>query len=385
MSFRVSRIIGRRTPLSTGLRLLITGACGVTSRTVARALRLGGRFGDARLVGTDVCDNPFGLYEGLFDRIYRVPPHSAGPAYEEMVLGILREERIDAAVVVPEMEVLFWTRRRMPVPVLLPPPGFAQIAISKAHVHECLDGSALVPRFAQRSREQVIAGDLGGLRGPVWLRDCGAGSTSGRGAICVRTGQEAAAWATLHPAVAQFLAAEYLPGRNLACLLLFVEGRLVRAACYERLEYFMARTTLSGVTGNISQGRLVDDEVAIGRAVEAVRLLCQATGETMQGFVTVDLRGDADDLPRVTEINLRQVAAASAFACVPGGNLAEAQVLAALGRACEIGPVRVAVPPGNRLLRDIDGLPQYVADFRLPGIGEYVEPAARPAGPGRCG
>jgi len=358
-------------PAPAELRVLITGACGVTSRTVARALRLGRRFGNARLIGTDVCDNPFGLYEGLFDRVYRVPPQSAGAAYEELMLRILREERIDAALIVPELEVLFWARRRMPVPVLLPPPKFAQIAISKAHVHECLSGSGLVPRFAQRSREQILAGDLGDLQGPVWLRDCGTGSTSGRGAICVRTRQQAAAWVTLHPNVAQFITAEYLPGRNLACLLLFVDGRLVKAACYERLEYFMAKTTLSGVTGNISQGRLVDDDIAIDRAVEAVRLICDATQEKMQGLVTVDLRCDANDVPRLTEINLRQVAAASAFAHVPHGNLSEAQILATLGLVEEIGPARAPVPPNNRLLRDIDGLPQFVPDFRLLDVGEY--------------
>lgn len=377
---------GPAQPGPVGLRLLITGACGVTSRTIARALRLGSRFATARLVGTDVCDNPFGLYEGLFDRIYRVPPQSAGAQYEQLLRRILHEERIDAAVVVPELEVLYWAQRRLPVAALLPPPRFAQFAISKAHVHECLGGSGLVPRFVQRSRGQVLAGDLGGLPLPVWLRDCGAGSTSGRGAICVRSPQEAAAWTTLHPAVEQFLVAQYLPGRNLACLLLFADGRVLKAACYERLEYFMAKTTLSGVTGNISQGRLVDDEVAIDRAVEAVRLICEQTGETMRGFVTVDLRCDDRGLPRVTEINLRQVAAASAFAYLPDGNMAEAQVLATLGRAGEVGAQRAAVPPNNRLLRDIDGSPQYVADFRLPGVGEYVDSFvahAVPLPPGR--
>lgn len=360
-------------PALAELRLLITGACGVTSRTMARALRLGRRFGKARLIGTDVCDNPFALYEGLFDRVYRVPPHTAGATYEGLMLRILRDEHIDAALVVPEPEVLFWAKRRLPVPALLPPPNFAQIAISKARLHEVLGGSGLVPRFAQRSREQILAGDLEDLPGPVWLRDCGAGTTSGRGAICVRTLQQAAAWVTLHPNVAQFMAAEYLPGRNLACLLLFVEGRLAKAACYERLEYFMAKTTLSGVTGNISKGRLVDDDVAINRAVEAVHLVCERTQERMQGLVTVDMRCDANDRPCVTEINLRQVAAASAFAFVPQCNLSEAQVLATLDRADEIGPVRVPVPPGNRLFRDIDGLPQFVAEFRLPEVGEYLD------------
>ena len=42
--------------------LLITGACGVTSRTIVRALRRSPYFRHTRLIGTDVCDNPYGIY-----------------------------------------------------------------------------------------------------------------------------------------------------------------------------------------------------------------------------------------------------------------------------------------------------------------------------------
>jgi hypothetical protein len=55
------------------------------------------------------------------------------------------------------------------------------------------------------------------------------------------------------------MASEFLPGRNLACLLLFHAGRLIKLGCYERLVYFMGHTALSGVTGNIAQGRLIND------------------------------------------------------------------------------------------------------------------------------
>jgi carbamoyl-phosphate synthase large subunit len=342
---------------------------------MARALRQSEHFSGARLVGTDTCENPFALREGLFDRIYRVPPQSAGAAYENLMLQILREERIDAAVIVPELEVLFWASRRLPVPALLPPPAFAGIAASKERLYECLRQTDLVPRFVTRSREQVLARDIGDFHGVAWLRDCRVGSSSGRGAFLVRSPEEAAAWATLNPAIERFMAAEYLPGRNLACLLLFFEGRLVKAASYERLHYFMARTVPSGISGNISEGRLVDDELARERAVRAVRVLCDLTRETMQGVVTVDLRCDGKDVPFVTEINLRQVAAASAFAYVTRGNISEAQVLATLGRLEEIGPVRFPVPPNNRLLRDIDGVPQFVPDFVPLAVGEHMDAA----------
>ena len=358
-----------------GRSILVTGACGVTSRTVVRALRRSAVFAHTRLVGIDVCDNPYGLYEGLYDRIVRVPPCRAGEPYRELVQRLCERERIDAAIVIPEPEVLYWAEHAMPVPALLPPPSFARLAISKATLYDQLRGSGWTPRHAILSREQIGAGHLGDLGcWPLWLRDGGAGSTSGKGALCVSTPAEAAAWMTLNAATPAFMASEFLPGRNLACLLLFHAGRLIKLGCYERLVYFMGHTALSGVTGNIAQGRLVNDAAAVAVSVQAVERLCALTGEVMNGLVTVDLRTDADDVPKITEINLRPVAASSAFAEVLGANLIEAMLLATLGEPGAVGPLEVPFPPHNRMFRDIDGLPVYVPEFHAPAIGDAVLP-----------
>lgn len=356
-----------------GRSILVTGACGVTSRTVVRALRRSPLFAHTRLVGIDVCDNPYGLFEGLYERIYRVPPSRAGASYMETLTRICAGEHIDAAIVIPEPEVLFWAEHTMPVPALLPPAGFARLAISKAALYERLQGTGLVPLHAILTREQIAAGHVTGLgQWPLWLRDAGAGSTSGKGALCVHGSDEAAAWMTLNPKTPSFMASEYLPGRNLACLLLYHGGQLLKIGCYERLEYFMGHTALSGVTGNICKGRLVNDPSAVAVSRRAVDLLCQHTGEKMSGLVTVDLRGDAQELPKITEINLRPVAASSAFAEVPGANLVEALLLATLGEPEAAGPLEVRFPPNNRMFRDIDGAPVFVADFKPPALGEAL-------------
>lgn len=355
-------------------RVLITGACGVTSRTIVRALRKSPAFCQTRLIGTDLCDNPFALYEGLYDRIYRVPSLQQAEDYQALIHRICEKECIDAAIVVPEPEVLFWAEHKMPVPALLPPPRFARLAISKATLYQQLRGTGLVPNFSLVDRNQMLAGDLGGFESwPLWLRDFSAGSTSGRGALCVNRSEEAAAWMTLNLGIDRFMVSEYLPGRNLACILLFNEGDLLKVGTYERLEYFMAKTVLSGVSGNICKGRLINDPAALEVSRQAVELLCQFSGERMHGLVTVDLRTDAHDRPKVTEINLRQVAAASAFAEVPGGNLAEAQLLVTLAHAEAVGPLEVVFPDDNRLFRDIDGLPVYVPHYKPLAVGDCYD------------
>ncbi len=364
---------GREPTMDGRKSILITGACGVTSRAVARSLRMSERFGGARLVGTDIADNIYGLYEGLYDKVYRVPL-TAAAGYLPLIRRICTEEAIDLSIVTPEPEVLFWAEREMPVPSLLPPPRFSRIAISKKRTHEVLARQGLVAEFRVVSRAEILGGEIAHPAGKSsWLRDFAEGSTSGKGALRATSAAEMQAWAILNPSMQQFMIADYLPGRNLACCLLFYRGTLLKMASYERVEYFMGRTVMSGISGNISRGRLINDELPGDTAEKAVRLVAAETREEMHGLVTVDLKEDESGTPLVTEINLRHVAATSAFAQA-GANMAEAQVLATLGdiRTVSIGEPKFEFPPNNLILRDIDGLPIWLSDHREVEIGRSV-------------
>ena len=218
------------------------------------------------------------------------------------------------------------------MPTLLPPPGLVAIAISKGKLYEALRETGLVPRYRIVSRDELLERrgvELDG--GPVWLRDYSDASSSGIGSLQVTEPEEAYAWAYLNPGISSFMVAEHLPGRNIAASLLFQDDELLKAGCYERLEYFMGHLAVSGVTGNINRGRLINDERARTLAEQAVRLVAGLTGEPAHGLLTVDLREDRTGALKVTEINVRHVAATSALAD-GGANMAEAQVLATLGR-----------------------------------------------------
>jgi hypothetical protein len=351
------------------MRILITGACGVTPRAIARSIRMSPLLGAATLVGSDVGGNLYPLYEGLYERIHFCP-HSRDPEYRPFMLELMEREHVDVAVIAPELEVRHWAADPPPVPALLPPPGFAEVAINKATVYERLRGTGLVPDFAIVSRDDLMMGSAPLAAGwPLWVRDYEPGSSSGKGALLAQSDEEARAWVTLNAGIGSFMVAEFLPGRNLACHLLYDAGALIKVATYERLEYFMGRTVISGVTGNISRGALVNSPDAEEAADRAVRAICAATGETMTGLVAVDLRGDATGRAMVTEINLRHVAATWAFASA-GHNMVEAQILTALGRADEVGPITATFPPGNAILRDIDGEPVWVAEPIGPAVGD---------------
>ena len=353
------------------LNILVTGACGVTPRAIARSLRASEAFADARLVGADRGGNWYGFYEGLYDRVYRVSEPTE-PGYAELLADICRRESIDAALVGPEAEVLFWSGSDFPVPTLLPPPGLVEIAISKGKLYEALRETGLVPRYRIAGRDELLArGELDLDGGPVWLRDYSDASSSGIGSIQVTEPEEAYAWALLNPEIPSFMVAEHLPGRNIACSLLFHEDRVLKAGCYERLEYFMGHLAVSGVTGNINRGRLINDERARALSEQTVRFVAGLTGEPVHGLLTVDLREDRTGALKVTEINVRHVAATSALAA-GGANMAEAQVLATLGRFDELGEVVPHFPDDNVILRDIDGAPLWLTGYRDLAIGEHA-------------
>jgi carbamoyl-phosphate synthase large subunit len=268
-------------------------------------------------------------------------------------------------MIMPEVEVLFWSSRAFPVPVLLPPPQFCRIAVSKKRLYEQLAGSGLVPFFRIVSRQDLLNGNV--LQAfPCWIRDFGDGSTSGKGALLAHNAEMAQAWAVLNEGIQEFMCSAYLPGRNFACHIMYDRGHIVKTASYERLEYFMARTVISGISGNIARGRLVSDARVLEVSDAAVVKIAESTGEVMHGMVAVDLREDDTGTPLVTEINLRHVAATSSFAQA-GFNLSEAQLMLTLGRNSELGPVSTVFPPDNVLLRDIDGVPLWLPHFQEPG------------------
>ena len=168
------------------MKVLITGACAVSARSVLRSLRMSKVFGDCEFIGWDTCSLLYGVYAKAFDRLYKVPPVSA-PDYERVAREIIAKEKIDAAIFVPEVEVVYWSNRDLGVPCLLPPPKFASLAISKECVFNALKETSLVPKHFSATSAAIQAEDFSNPLGyPVWIRDGGAGTASAKAPCCSR-------------------------------------------------------------------------------------------------------------------------------------------------------------------------------------------------------
>ena len=354
------------------MKIIITGACAVSARNVLRSLKMSEKFKNAIFIGWDMCAILYGVYSKDFERLYKVPAVS-DPRYRNVVNDILAKEKPDAIMVIPEVEVLYWAQNPFDVPHLLPPAAFCELAISKRKLFKLLEGTGLVPVSADISREKVFDDNYEmPIAYPMWVRDASAGTASGKGSFLAHNIKELRAWAEINDGIDLFQISEYCPGGNYGVLCMFEKGKLLKLAIAERLEYIMAKVAVSGITGNTSVGRFLNDEAIKKNALEAIEKVCQATNCVMNGVVVVDMKEDVNNVAKITEINIRYVAYNCCLASA-GFNLAEFHLLATLGRSSELSSdIEMVFPNKNLFLRDVDGLPIYVSDYKQLSVGEYM-------------
>jgi len=353
--------------------ILISGATGVTSRSVVRSLSISPYFkGRCRFIGTDVCYNEYGIYEGLYDKVYKVP-YTTSSDYRSIMERIIKENGIEYAFLIPELEALYWYEHPFNVKYLRIPPAFARTVISKKALYDALSETSIVPKYQILKREELLNDDNGivSLSYPMWIRDYSEGTTSGKGSFCAFSIAELRAWALINKGIDHFMLSEYLPGRNLGCFTLFNNGRLLKYGVAERIDYLMGKVSVSGITGNTCRGKLVNDRDALDVALEAINMVLSKTGEIMNGLVVTDLKCDDNNVPKVTEINIRHVAFTSTFANA-GLNFCESQLLCMMDRENEVSRnLTIRFPENNLMLRDVDGWPIYLSDYHKLNIGQF--------------
>ena len=306
------------------MKILITGVGGPTPRSFAIALKKYSFYKRFELIGTDINPLAMGLYQNeLFNKTYVVPPASH-PEYWNVMQSILTENKIDMAIILPELEVMEWSKRKetqaLPCKALIPDFSMADLLVDKSKMTEILKDLDIVPPSVTFSRDtENLKEVFEVLKGNFWVRS--TSGTSGLGSLKVEDEDSLKNWIQINPNVSQFIASKFLPGRNLACKMLYHNGQLLRTACAERVNYIMAKVAPSGITGNTSFGRLLNEPNLVAEAKRAMDFLFQYTGAKQHGFFTVDFKEDENGKPYITEINVRHVAFTQCFAA-GGANFA---------------------------------------------------------------
>lgn len=352
------------------MNILVFGVGGPTPRAFVRSVRRAGKAGVAfRFFGADCNPKAIGLYDReLFDDTYLVP-RAGEPGYWDAINRIVEKAGIEAAIIIPETEAIEWaknsSRLNRSVRTHLPDPALAEMLYDKAKVHQMLESTGLVPRHlavdpASAKHEELTKA----LGAGYWIR--GTQGAGGLGALRVHDSNRLKQWFGLNPSISRYLAAEYLPGRNLACKFLYFDDELLMSASAERAGYIMPQSSPSGITGITGFGRLINEPAALDTAHRALRKIRDSSGIPLNGMFTVDLKEDTLGAPKLTEINIRHVSFTFAFAYA-GANFAlkELQRLFGLpGGETPKDPI-YHFDDCYVFIRDLDGLPLVMLESDL--------------------
>jgi predicted ATP-grasp superfamily ATP-dependent carboligase len=350
------------------MKILMTGVGGPTPRSFAIALKKYSFYKRFEIIATDINPLSIGLYQtDLFNKGY-VVPRCTDVTYWEAIEKIVAEHQIDYAVILPELEVMEWSKKKLegklPCPAFLPHPEIARLLVDKARMTDILEPLGLVPSSVEFDRNiEDFSLIFDKLDNNFWVRS--TSGTSGLGSLLIDSEASLKNWIQINPGVKTFIASTYLPGRNLACKLLYDNGKLLRAACGERVNYIMAKVSPSGITGNTSFGRLLNEPKLVELASKAMDHLFKHVNIAPQGFFTVDFKEDAKGVPYITEVNVRHVAFTQCFAA-GGANFAEDTI-----RLLDNDPSfdrnfkMYEFTEGLIFLRDVDALPILMKESEL--------------------
>lgn len=358
------------------INIWISGVGGPTPRSIARSLRLAeADLGPLNLVGTDCNPLASGLYEhDLYDETL-VIPRADDPDYVPFITEAITSRGIDLALVHPEQEVLVWSamqREGQPWPcaALMPDHRVVEVLTDKGRMNALLADTPWIPASLDIDPDAVATSPEASwktlqetLGAPFWVRS--ATGSSGLGALKIDTIDTLTRWLRMNDGVTHFVGSTFLPGRNLAVKLLYVDGSLVRAACGERVHYIMAKTAPSGITGNTSFGRLLNEPDLVDRADAVMQHLFTRLGVSPHGFFTADFKEDVAGVPMLTEVNVRMVAFNYSFAQAGANFSADIVRYLQQGASAISGPTRYAFEEGTCFIRDVDTEPRLMNERDL--------------------
>lgn len=334
--------------------VLVTGSGGPLGVNVTRSLR--DAEASLRIVGTDA--NRWHLPLSETDQTYLIPYARDRHRYAAAIREIAAREGVAVLLPTHPVEVRAIAELRDAgalgeLAVALPQTTVLDVCDSKLTTYEALLQAGIpVPRtvLLQEAADAVRAFDeFGGGERPVWVRGTGApGLGIGGAALPCRKLAVAIAWIEHHDGWGKMAASEYLPGANLSWMGGFADGALIASGCRERLEYVLPHVSPSGITGAPAVSRTIEDPRVAAIGEQAVR----AVDGQPHGVYFVDLKGDSDGAPRVTEINAGRCGTTVRAYTEAGYNFPWMLVELALGR--QLAPQPDAIAPDVYWVRTLD-------------------------------
>ncbi|MCC7162212.1 MAG: ATP-grasp domain-containing protein [Anaerolineae bacterium] len=354
-------------------RILVTGAGGSASSNFVASLRMAPE--PFYIIGADV--RPFHLALADAQESYLLPRASDHNFVSELN-RLIKAREIDMVHAQPDSEVAVLSARRDEIParLFLPSRSAIELCQDKLAFAQALQdrGVPVAQSFPVNAAEDLppILDALLARADRVWLRATrGAGS---RAALPVRRVDHARAWIEYWADMrgvgwGDFMASEFLPGREFAFSGLWHNGELVTSQARERIEYLYGQLTASGQTSTPSIARTVSRDDVNEIAARAVR----AVDALANGIYSVDLKENTQGVPCVTEINAGRFFTTSNFFSAAGLNMPYLYVRLAFGEQTPPLPRYNVLGQGLYWVRMVD------MGFKLVRANEWAGPLSSDA------
>ncbi len=287
--------------MSQSKSLLVTGAGGSAGHNVCWSLRVSRDSRQLLLTGTDTDRTSLQLNPWI-DHAFHLPGAN-NRGYIQTLNRVIRRERVEAVFPQPDPEVdrISRDREKLDAKLFLPDPDT---------VSTCLDKFVALSRWHEAklrrapvilaSTDPLISQKIRNLEYPCWIR-----ARQGAGGLLSCLAKERNTvdhWVRFHweqGIKTDFVAEEYLPGRDYCFMSIWQRGTLVTSMARERLSWVGHRLIGSGGTSKLN--RVIHSNNVNQRAIDAIKAL----SKNPHGIFCVDLKENPERDPQPTEINCR--------------------------------------------------------------------------------
>lgn len=304
--------------------ILVTGIGGLTPRSIAKVIRE--NHPEYKIIGCDIEKKAMGFFmKGLLNE-YFISPCCTSPEYFPWIEKLVEEKHIDYAFVQPESEIVEWgdyynKNGKYPCPVFMGCKLFSESLRDKSIMAELLEGTEFIPKTIKVTQENPRIEDVEKMIGfPCWIR--ATEGSGGLGSLRLNDISSYKSWLFINSGIPEFTVSDFLTGRHLANEMLYYDGEYVKGAALQCVEYVMANSAPSHVTGNTHFGRFLNEDRINEFCDRCIKYLEGKLRVKAHGVLSFDLKEDNKGNLKVTEINIRHMAYTGVMAHV-GFNLIE--------------------------------------------------------------
>jgi hypothetical protein len=309
------------------------------------------------IIGVDAGD--YYIHANDLDERHIVP-RGDSPDYLPVLRDVIAQTRPDMVWPLHESEMLAVAADPgLGARTFLPPHGALLVCQDKARAYEAFKASGVpVPESYLVGTRGDLAAAFESLGGDVWLR--ATRGTGGTGALAATDLAAAERWIELNDGWGRFTVAERLTGGTYCWESVWKHGELVAGQRRRRIIH-----AVLGSPGGSAYARSVFTMIAPDLVEETAIAAVRAVMPEPHGILSVDLTGDRNDIPKVTEINAgRFMSSGVLYWHEHGPNFAGIALRAAFDEDIGIpAPVIDPMPTGLLMVMGINAAPTF---FKAP-------------------